>query len=83
LDRYQLSFSRGTGRCLGINLAYQELYPVLAGIFRKYDVYDGSSKAKEPTLQLYETDRGDVDIYADFVTPVPKPESQGIRIVVK
>ena len=40
LDKYMLSFSKGTRICLGMNLAYSELYMILAGIFRRYELYD-------------------------------------------
>ena len=36
LDHYLVPFSKGSRQCLGINLAYAELYLVLAGIFRRY-----------------------------------------------
>ncbi|EED24576.1 cytochrome P450, putative [Talaromyces stipitatus ATCC 10500] len=34
LDRNYVPFSRGSRKCLGINLAYAELYLVLAVLFR-------------------------------------------------
>ena len=85
LDRYLLSFSKGSRICLGINLAYQELYLVLAAVFRKYDLYDKTAKEKEqgPTLMLYDTVRErDIDLDSDLGGPSPKPESQGLRIKV-
>jgi len=83
LDKYQIAFSRGTRRCLGINLAHAELYTILAGIFRKYDRYDGTGKQTGPTLELFETGRKDVDMFADAVTPLIRDESLGVRVKVR
>ncbi|KAF8272730.1 hypothetical protein EI94DRAFT_212474 [Lactarius quietus] len=33
-----VAFSKGPRSCIGINLAYCELYLVIAGIFRRFDV---------------------------------------------
>ena len=67
-----------------INLAYAELYIVLAGIFRKYDLYDSAIEQKTPTLALFETTKEqDVDIEQDFLIPLPKKGSQGIRVIVR
>ncbi|KAG4419362.1 hypothetical protein IFR04_007510 [Cadophora malorum] len=83
LDKYQMAFSRGSRRCLGMPLAYSELYTILGGIFSKYDRYDGTRKQTGPTLELYETGRGDVDMVADFVTPFVRDESRGVRLIVR
>ncbi|KAF2135991.1 uncharacterized protein K452DRAFT_354132 [Aplosporella prunicola CBS 121167] len=83
LDRYMIAFSKGTRVCLGINLAYQELYLVIAAIFRKYDLYDGTGK-KGPTLELYETERKrDVDMVADMIVTAPAQGSKGVRLLVR
>ncbi|KAJ5716367.1 hypothetical protein N7493_008278 [Penicillium malachiteum] len=37
LDRYLVSFSRGTRSCLGMNLAYAELYMIIARLVREFD----------------------------------------------
>ena len=66
-----------------INLAYSELYLMLAGIFRKYDLYDGTGKQTCPTLELFETGREDVDMAADFVSPFLKEGSLGVRLRVR
>ncbi|PSS28335.1 hypothetical protein M430DRAFT_165930 [Amorphotheca resinae ATCC 22711] len=38
LDKWLVSFSKGPRSCLGINLAYCELYLVLAALFRRFDI---------------------------------------------
>ena len=52
-----------------MNLAYSELSIMLAGIFRKYDAYDGAGKQTGPTLELFETTAEDWVPFADFATP--------------
>jgi hypothetical protein len=64
-------------------LAYSELYLIVAGIFRKFDLYDGTRKQTYPTLELFETGREDVDIVADFVSPFTRKESLGVRVRVR
>ncbi|KAF5875950.1 putative cytochrome p450 protein [Botrytis fragariae] len=84
LDKYLLAFSRGTRNCLGINLAYQEMHTFIAGVFRKYDLYDGTGTQKGPTFELFDTIRErDVDMYADMIVPFPVPGSRGVRIAVR
>ena len=83
LKRHQLTFSRGTRICLGINLAYQEMYMILAALFRAYDGWDGTGKQKGSTLELFETTSGDVEIARDLVTENMKADSQGVRVTVR
>jgi len=56
---------------------------LLAGIFRKYDLYDGTGKQAGSTLELYNTTREDVDMAADSLTPVLKEGSLGVRVIVR
>ena len=55
---YVLSLSYATSRTARkltpsrINLVYAELYMMLGGVFRKYDLYDGTGKQRAPTLAL-------------------------------
>lgn len=66
-----------------MNLAYSELYTMLAGIFRTYDLYDGTGKQTCPTMELFETDRSDVEMVAEFIVPYVKEESLGVRLRVR
>lgn len=57
---------------------------VLAGVFRKYDLYDGTVEQTTPTLALYETTRErDVNMDHDFLIPFPKEGSKGVRVRVR
>ncbi|KAF7561089.1 hypothetical protein G7046_g3049 [Stylonectria norvegica] len=84
LFRRHLTFSKGARQCLGMNLAYQELQTFTAGIFRKYEIYDGTLKQQNgPTLELYETKLQDVKLHADYVTPGLYPGSLGVRVIIR
>ncbi|RVX68772.1 hypothetical protein B0A52_07658 [Exophiala mesophila] len=71
LDRYFLGFGKGTRSCLGINLAYAELYLTFAAMFRYFE------------FDLYQTDHSDVDLAHDFFLPFPRLDSQGIRVTAR
>ncbi|CAN9243726.1 cytochrome P450 [Alternaria alternata] len=71
LERFMVSFGRGTRSCLGINLAYIELYLTLGMMFRRYK------------FELHESDVEDVTLAHDFFIPVAKLDSKGLRVLVK
>lgn len=54
---------------LGLELAWQKIYIVSAGVFCKYDRYDPTTGKKvDHTLELYETTRErDVDMNAESI----------------
>lgn len=86
LDRYMVSFSKGSRMCVGINLAYAEIYLGLAALFRQFGSagengvrFDGD----EGVLELFETGLEDVEIYSESFIPLPKWGTKGIRIKVK
>ncbi|KAH6643100.1 cytochrome P450 [Boeremia exigua] len=84
LLRRHFTFSKGMRQCLGMNLAYQELQTITAGIFRKYSPYESNvTDQNGPTLELYETEIEDVKMYADYVTPGLRPGRHGLRIRVR
>jgi hypothetical protein len=67
-----------------MNLARQELLTIIAGIFRKYDLYDGTGKQAGPTLELYDTTRErDVNMNSDMIIPYPAKGSHGVRVMVR
>ena len=84
LAKYQLIFGKGARMCIGMNLAMEEMLFVIAGIFRRYSLYDPKKKVQEgPTLELYRTGIDDVNMWADYVTPGVKPGSQGLRLKIR
>jgi len=73
LDKYILSFSKGTRQCLGINLAYAEIFICLAALVLRLG----------DKLELFETTAKDVELHHDIFAVRPKPGSKGIRVLVK
>lgn len=68
LDRYLVSFNKGSRGCVGINLAWAELYLTLAYVVWKFDI------------KMYETTaEEDILIDRDLFVGVPKSCSNGIR----
>ncbi|KAJ4865711.1 cytochrome p450 domain-containing protein [Trichoderma breve] len=66
------SFSKGSRVCLGMNLAYCNLFlSVVALTLRVF-----------PRTKLYETGIDDVKYDYDLFVPMPKKESKGVRVVI-
>ncbi len=85
LDKYLVAFSKGSRQCLGINLAYAEMYLCLSNIFRRFGSGGKQGfrlKGDEGVLELYETELSDVEIEADGFVPLTKEGTKGIRIKV-
>lgn len=70
LEKYFVAFGKGPRSCLGINLAYMELFVCLASVMRRF------------SFELYETDASDIELAHDFFLPSPKLDSKGIRVKV-
>ena len=71
LSRYMTAFGRGSRQCIGINIAYAELYIGLASLFRRLE------------FELFETGRADVDLAHDYVSAHAYHGSKGVRVMVK
>ncbi|RDW71072.1 hypothetical protein BP6252_07635 [Coleophoma cylindrospora] len=82
LDRYIAPFSKGSRQCIGINLAYAELYLALAYIWRRYGSRDARGEDDSGVLELFETGYRDVEIVGDGITPLVVAESKGVRVRV-
>ncbi|ATZ52267.1 hypothetical protein BCIN_08g00320 [Botrytis cinerea B05.10] len=80
LERYLTSFGRGSRSCLGINLAYGELYIVLSHVWRLWSSREARIGDEIGVLSLFETDLCDVQIEADYFIPTPRKGSQGIQV---
>ncbi|KAH9177355.1 putative P450 monooxygenase [Lactarius sanguifluus] len=50
LEAWLVPFSKGPRSCLGINLAYCELYLVIAGLFRRFDVTLDAERSGDMTV---------------------------------
>ena len=71
LSRYLVSFGRGTRQCIGMNLAYAEMYILLANLFRCCD------------MEIFETSERDVKFDRDHLVPAAHPKSQGLRVFIR
>ena len=71
LEKYLMTFGKGPRACLGMSLAYAELYVTLATMFRRFE------------FELFETVREDVDAAHDFMVPHPRLSSKGMRVMVR
>ncbi|KAL3481678.1 cytochrome P450 [Aspergillus californicus] len=69
--KFQMAFSKGTRKCLGIELARAELSLVVAALIRGFD------------MTLYETDASDVAFTHDYHIAMPKMDSKGVRVMVR
>lgn len=68
VDKFNVLFGKGSRSCLGVNLAWCELYLAMAGVFRNFK------------FELYKTDESDVQVKHDFWLPSPKLDSKGVRV---
>ncbi|KAI1861411.1 uncharacterized protein JN550_010791 [Neoarthrinium moseri] len=72
MEKYLMSFSKGSRQCLGMNLALCELYLVTAAVTLRV----------LPHMKLYETTIDDVKYDHDLVTYQTKKGSKGIRVTI-
>ncbi|GFF31299.1 trichodiene oxygenase [Aspergillus udagawae] len=70
LDRYLVNFSKGSRMCVGLNLAYAELFLVIATLVRRFD------------MELYETPKENIEFARDFGTPYPEKGNLSVRAIV-
>ncbi|CAG8906705.1 unnamed protein product [Penicillium egyptiacum] len=63
-------FSKGTRQCLGMHLAYAEIYLGLAAIVRRFD------------LELAQTTPEDMNHYREYAFGHPKKRNAGLRVTV-
>ncbi|KAF5243380.1 hypothetical protein FANTH_8202 [Fusarium anthophilum] len=70
LSRHFVPFCRGSRQCIGMNLAYAELYLTVATIFSRFD------------LELVGTTKRDVEIAHDFFVGMPPLDSKGVMVRV-
>ncbi|KAL2834008.1 cytochrome P450 [Aspergillus pseudoustus] len=71
LEKYLVSFTKGSRQCIGINLARSEILLALPKIVRGLE------------MELFETTREDVTLAHDLFLPFAKEGRKGIRVLVK
>ncbi|KAJ1328249.1 benzoate 4-monooxygenase [Microdochium nivale] len=72
MDRHLVSFSRGSRSCIGMNLAFCELYLITAAVALRV----------LPRMRLYKTDYTDIDYDSEYGIYLPRKDSKGIRVEV-
>ena len=70
LERYLVPFGKGPRNCVGMNLAWAELFLVVGNLFRKFD------------MELVDTKEEDVVMAHDFFSPFIAADSKGLRVAV-
>lgn len=73
MARNLVPFSRGSRNCIGMNLATAEINFMLAALFRP----------GAPNFELFETDETDVVAVHDYIVPLARLDSKGVRIVFR
>ncbi|KAF3384403.1 Trichodiene oxygenase [Penicillium rolfsii] len=70
LSRFIVAFTKGSRQCLGINLAYSEIYMTLAHIVRRFD------------FAPFETTVDDLAVYREQGVGLPKSGYFGVKAMV-
>ncbi|KXJ88374.1 cytochrome P450 [Microdochium bolleyi] len=70
MDKYFMAFSKGSRQCVGMSLAWCELYLITAAMALKV----------LPHLRLYKTDQDDITYDSEYGVYLPRKESKGIRV---
>lgn len=73
MQRNFVPFSKGSRNCLGSNLAYAEMSHLLAALFRPHG----------PRLKLFDSTEEDVKLAHDFIVPLPRVDSAGLRVIIE
>ncbi|KAF2100410.1 putative cytochrome P450 [Rhizodiscina lignyota] len=73
--RWLVPFSRGSRSCVGMNLAYAELFLTIGSLF-------APAEAGGVNMELFETDDSDVKVVHDFFNPSARLDSKGVRVLV-
>jgi cytochrome P450 len=71
LQKYFHPFGRGARNCLGMPLAWAELYTMLGNAFRRFD------------MRLHDTTIEDIKLYHDYVSPFAHFDSKGVWATVE
>ncbi|KAI0404814.1 putative cytochrome P450 [Xylaria palmicola] len=73
MSRNLVPFARGSRNCIGMNLATAEINLMLAALFRP----------GAPRFELFETDETDVVAVHDYIVPLARLDSKGVRVVFR
>jgi len=71
LERFLVPFGKGSRGCVGMHLAFVELYLTIGNLFNRFD------------MELFETTEEDIRLTHDFFTLDASKEAQGLRVLIK
>ncbi|KAM3559472.1 hypothetical protein ARSEF4850_004104 [Beauveria asiatica] len=74
LVKHLQPWGRGSRICLGLELAYADLYLTVSRLFDPQCSFQ---------MQLFETKQSDWDLFHDYFGPAPGPGSRGLRVLVE
>ena len=80
LERYLVSFTKGSRQCVGMNLAYTEMFLWLSNVFGRFGSKEVRFAGDEGIIELVDTDVTDIELGADFFVPYPRKDSKGMNI---
>lgn len=84
LTKYLVPFTRGTRQCLGMNLAWAELYLTIGVMFRRYGSKEVKSEGDKGVLELHDFNyERDLEIVGDGALPLYSTDSKGVRVVLR
>jgi cytochrome P450 len=75
--KFFIPFSRGTRSCVGMNLAYAELYLSIGMLLEPIDL------GGRFEMRLFETAQRDFEVKYDWFNPCPPLDSKGLRVIIK
>lgn len=73
LNRYMVAFGKGARSCVGLQLAYAQLYGGLANFFRS----ELSERA-----EIHESSKADLEMAMCMFVPRPEPGTKGVRVLL-
>jgi cytochrome P450 len=71
LEKYLVSFTKGSRQCIGINLAHCEIYLTMAMLFRRWD------------MELYDVGDEDIVIAHDYFIGCTPLEGRKLKVILK
>lgn len=80
LNRFFVPFSKGSRSCLGMNLAWVELYLCTAAVFGHFGSGEVKDEGDVGVMELFETDETDVKMESDMFLPVVRKGSKGVMV---
>ncbi|KAM3481154.1 hypothetical protein MY5147_000787 [Beauveria neobassiana] len=74
LVKHLQPWGRGSRLCLGLDLAYTDVYLTVSRLFGPQCSFQ---------MQLFKTKQSDWDVFHDYFGPAPGPGSRGLRVLVE